>query len=1104
MVGVGVGFWRAWPVALLALTAAAPAPERLRAPDAEAAFAAGRYGEARTLIDRALARCRPTPRQPDRCFMLLMTAANYTLAAGDAGAAERLARRAVALAQAAPDGGRAEQAMAGVSLSAALTGVGRMADAEVEARKALAVARAALGDTHVLTGSIQNSLALQLDAQGRHGEAEPLHRAAIAAVRGALGDRSPALPSLQGALAENLAGQARYREAEIAQADAVTLARDVNGPRHPAVAIALNGQAQLRMTLGDFADAERLYRDAAAINVAVLGPQHPLVGRDAASLGELYFEQGRLADAEAQFRRALAIAEAAEGPTHPAIASDLGSLAATLTQAGRPEAGEPLFRRALEIERGAFGDASPRMAAQYGALAANLEAQQRAVDAEPLRRRALDINRRTYGETHPETASTLAGLAGNLAAQARYGEARPILSQALAAQEATLGPASLAVGATLSQLGVVEARQGRLAPAEAAFRRALEIRRAALGERAPATASGHHNLASVLELAGRLDAAELPARQALAIRREVLPDGHPEIAVSEALLARILAARPGDEALEHARAGMTLVRARRLQSMAGGGAAARAELRARSAQPARDPVDRVFSAFLYAAAQAPQPEALAGEAFVAAQDLDVSAAGLAMAQTAARTAAGAGDLAALARRQQDLSTSLRALDARAVQALGQGLPDKATALRRELDETGHALAAVERDLRSRYPGYADLVAPRPLSLDHVRARLGPREGLLLVTPADDDLYVFAVTRRRVAWRRLAGAAPGVRDQVAALRCSVDPATCGVGRLAKPFDTEVAHALYRQVVQPVEPALAGAQRLFVTAGGPVAALPLDALVTAASRDPTDLARTRWLGDRYAMISLPSVSALTARRTTAPGPEVTAFVGYGDPTFAGGGAGDMKALRAMPPLPGTRQELQALAQVLNAPPDSLVLGAAATETSVRADPRLNRARVVAFATHGLLPGELNGHNEPALVFTPPVSGSPNDDGLLSASEVAQMSLAAEWVVLSACNTGSGEGGSDSLSALARAFLYAGARSLVASHWRVADDATAALTVEMLATRRAHPRLSQAEARQRAMRAVRTGRRADGSAVAGWTPEWRDPAAWAPFTLIAASND
>ena len=89
------------------------------------------------------------------------------------------------------------------------------------------------------------------------------------------------------------------------------------------------------------------------------------------------------------------------------------------------------------------------------------------------------------------------------------------------------------------------------------------------------------------------------------------------------------------------------------------------------------------------------------------------------------------------------------------------------------------------------------------------------------------------------------------------------------------------------------------------------------------------------------------------------------------------------------------------------------------------------------------------------------------------------------------------------MARAFLYAGAKSLLASHWGVLDDATQALMIETLTAQRAEPGLTKAQALQRAMAAIRSGHRRDGSAVPGWTPVWTHPAAWAPFVLIGAGE-
>src|SRR4029079_13630546 len=96
-------------------------------------------------------------------------------------------------------------------------------------------------------------------------------------------------------------------------------------------------------------------------------------------------------------------------------------------------------------------------------------------------------------------------------------------------------------------------------------------------------------------------------------------------------------------------------------------------------------------------------------------------------------------------------------------------------------------------------------------------------------------------------------------------------------------------------------------------------------------------------------------------------------------------------------------------------------------------------IEFATHGLVAGDLSGLAEPALVLTPPAAGSDTHDGSHTASEIAVLKLNADWVVLSACNTAAGSTeGAEALSGLARAFFYAGARSLLVSHWSVFSTA------------------------------------------------------------------
>jgi len=149
---------------------------------------------------------------------------------------------------------------------------------------------------------------------------------------------------------------------------------------------------------------------------------------------------------------------------------------------------------------------------------------------------------------------------------------------------------------------------------------------------------------------------------------------------------------------------------------------------------------------------------------------------------------------------------------------------------------------------------------------------------------------------------------------------------------------------------------------------------------------------------------------------------------------------------------------------------------------------------FATHALTAVESG--REAGLVFTPPaLQPEPRpsrlvDDGFLTASEAALLSLDADWVILSACNTASGgSAGAESLSGLARAFLYAGARSVLVSHWPVNDAASARLTLSAVQSVRAGT-ADRAEAMRLAMSAMLNDRA---------RPQLAQPSMWAPFELI-----
>jgi CHAT domain-containing protein len=205
-----------------------------------------------------------------------------------------------------------------------------------------------------------------------------------------------------------------------------------------------------------------------------------------------------------------------------------------------------------------------------------------------------------------------------------------------------------------------------------------------------------------------------------------------------------------------------------------------------------------------------------------------------------------------------------------------------------------------------------------------------------------------------------------------------------------------------------------------------------------------------------------------------------------------------VRAQYPLPETADELCAVAKSMGAGPDAVHLGENASETVIKAASAngvLADARVVHFATHGLLAGETAmlaaSRAEPALLWTPPARATEEDDGLLTASEISQLKLDADWVVLSACNTAGGASDkpdAEALSGLARAFFYAGARALLVSHWAVNSDATVALITKAFDEIKADPKIGRAEALRRSMLAlIQTG---NNNA---------HPSNWSPFVVV-----
>lgn len=331
-------------------------------------------------------------------------------------------------------------------------------------------------------------------------------------------------------------------------------------------------------------------------------------------------------------------------------------------------------------------------------------------------------------------------------------------------------------------------------------------------------------------------------------------------------------------------------------------------------------------------------------------------------------------------------------------------------------------------------------------------------------------------------------------------------------------TVLAYQLYQQVLGPIEEIISHKTRLSFVLGGALTGLPPQVLIMSPPKGK-DLASLDWLGRKYAITILPSVASLKVLRAgkgvvTATKP----MIGYGDPIFDRtaktiatqriarslnrslpefyhGATADMKLLaEALSPLPETADELRAVAKELGATPEDIKLGEAATVTDVKHEP-LDEYRVVYFATHALVAGEVEQFAkvkaEPALVMSIPDKSTEEDDGLLRASDVAMLKMNADFVVLSACNTAAGDKpGAEALSGLARAFFYAGARSLIVSNWEVDSDSTVALMTGLFEALKRDPHLSHAEALRLSMLKM-----IDSPSK----PDWIQPKFWAPFNVV-----
>jgi CHAT domain-containing protein len=730
----------------------------------------------------------------------------------------------------------------------------------------------------------------------------------------------------------------------------------------------------------------------------------------------------------------------------------------------------------------------------------------RAAEAEPLFKRTLAIFEKTLGRDHADVANALDGLSAVYNLQGRHAESIPLATRALAILEKINGPDHRALVNPLDGLALVYTVQAQYAEAERLSRRALAIQQKAFGPEHRNIGHRLTRLASIYARQGRLADAVDHYKQALTLLEKVLGPEHPELLDALNGLSYVYMT-VGQDGL-----GLPLVR----RFIASGQAMPEAVLpRLRSAyRRGRVPAEDVMNAALDVVQRSSQTSAAS-----------------AVRSFALRLAAGNDRLAQLIRKDQDLTAEAEALDKDILAAASREPAQRNAAAEQRIRARAGAVASERRTVQDvlarEFPNYAALSRPASLTVKQIQAVLSADDALVALIPGQQEGHVFVVTREKSDWVTFPVGNDKMARRVASFRKGLDvnlvPQSGDIRGKTELFDLGDAHDLYTTLFSKVADAITDRRNLIVVPSGALTALPFNLLVTdwPERRLPDkldDYREAAWLMKRHAVTVLPSVGSLKSLRAVAGQGGSKTMIGFGDPLFNPGGAGDgmrmvkastrnlatgefanfwkgaaidrAKLAQSLPQLPDTADELKAIAKSLNVPEQDIHLGRNASETAVKQAP-LSDYRVVYFATHGLVAGDVKGLAEPSLALSIPSQPTSLDDGLLTASEIAQLRLNADWVVLSACNTIAGnKPGAEALSGLARAFFYAGARSLLVSHWAVDSEAATRLTTKTFALLRGDPALGQAEALRQATIDYLNDKASPLNAY---------PAFWGPFALI-----
>lgn len=779
------------------------------------------------------------------------------------------------------------------------------------------------------------------------------------------------------------------------------------------------------------------------------------------NLAASYLEHGRLDDALARNAEAIRIGLALD-PVPQDVAIWSANRVVYLYSAGRTEDAVMTAQDGIAKTGAALGADHPAMANLYANLGAILMRLNRPHDAMAPIRQAFELIEKANGGPNQNSATMRTQFAQALVRAGRNADAVAFLDHATPIIDAQLGAQSdRSLNARDTRLVALIAL-GHGAEAEALAQDLLAVRDSRLPEGHRDRANARDNLAKAAFTQGHWTVARDAAQQAVALRSRMFAPDHPDLLLSRAFVLRVEDRgdlRPSAELVEQARAvfeALTL----------------NAQLARGSAQAERQRPAYGWLAEIFARRGAPQ-DAFRAQQWAARTALDDVLAIAATERTASSDPALAGRLA----QRRELMSARQGLEAR-IDANG-AKPDPAfdlAGVSSELARNRQDIAALDAGLT---PDQRASLIFAPAALEEIQATATTGDVSVMVTDLGRGWLVTAIAPGAVRQALIEPDAP-IGELVRRLRTVADPA--GDGALDRAAAAGLFTALFPKDIGAM---VQSARHLYVTANGALSSIPFGLL--SADRDGRGLLLE---------------TATIVRRVGVPhgrkagfGPTTNTLIAFGG--VAGAPVRSLMAMRSastartiadLPDLPDSRRELAALGSAIGAGSAQLLVGEAATEEALRSA-TVPSGAVLAFATHGLLSGELDGLSEPALLLSP--AGS--DDGLLKPSEIGAMTLPAGLVILSACNTAATSlTDRPQLAGLVQGFFLAGAQRVLASHWPVRDDVARRLSVSTVLG--INQGLVPADALRRAIAGVRQG--SDGE------PALDKPGLWAVFELFEAN--